>query len=88
MTRSSETSKPNRRLFGQMALGAGAVAVSAPAFAQSMPEVRWRCASSFPKSLDTIYGGADMICRRIAEITDGKVTPNDFVLTAQSEAAA
>ncbi len=26
--------------------------------------------------------------RRIAEITDGKVTPNDFVLSAQPEAAA
>ena len=72
MTRSSDSSKPNRRLFGQMALGAGAVAVSAPALAQSMPEVRWRCASSFPKSLDTIYGGAEVIAKRVAALTEDK----------------
>ena len=33
--------------------------LAAPSIAQTqgLPEVRWRCASSFPKSLDTIYGG-------------------------------
>ena len=40
--------------------GAAAAASSlpAPAIAQSQPEIRWRLASSFPKSLDTIYVGA------------------------------
>ena len=33
---------------------------SAPAFAQGAPEVKWRLASSFPKSLDTIYGAAEV----------------------------
>ena len=37
-----------------------------------MPEVRWRCASSFPKSLDTIYGGADVIAKRVAALTEDK----------------
>ena len=78
MTRSSDSSKPNRRLFGQMALGAGAVAVSAPAVAQSMPEVRWRCASSFPKSLDTIYGGAEVIAKRVAALTEDKFQIRTF----------
>ena len=36
-------------------------ASSAPVFAQSAPEVKWRMASSFPKSLDTIFGAADTI---------------------------
>jgi len=63
----------NRRKF-LAAAGAGAVAapLAAPAIAQSLPEVRWRCASSFPKSLDTIYGGAEVIARRVSAITGGK----------------
>ncbi|WP_207481733.1 TRAP transporter substrate-binding protein [Arenibaculum pallidiluteum] len=51
---------------------AGAGTVAAPAIAQSAPEIQWRLASSFPKSLDTIYGGADTIARHVAEATDGK----------------
>ncbi|MEO5337653.1 MAG: TRAP transporter substrate-binding protein [Magnetospirillum sp. WYHS-4] len=62
-----------RREFLKTAgLGVAASAVAAPAIAQSMPEVKWRCASSFPKSLDTIYGGADTISKRVAAATDGK----------------
>ena len=45
---------------------------SAPAFAQGSPEVKWRLASSFPKSLDTIYGGAVTISQRVAAVTGGK----------------
>lgn len=45
---------------------------SAPAFAQAAPEVKWRLASSFPKSLDTIYGGAVTISERVASATNNK----------------
>ena len=45
---------------------------SAPAFAQGSPEVKWRLASSFPKSLDTLYGGAETISKRVAAVTGGK----------------
>jgi len=45
---------------------------SAPAFAQAAPEVKWRLASSFPKSLDTIYGGAVTISERVAKSTNNK----------------
>ena len=38
---------------------AGTTAVAAPAIAQSAPTIRWRLTSSFPKSLDTIYGGGE-----------------------------
>jgi TRAP-type mannitol/chloroaromatic compound transport system substrate-binding protein len=52
--------------------GAAAGALASPAVAESMPEINWRCASSFPKSLDTIYGGAEEVARRVKEATDGK----------------
>ena len=38
---------------------AGASALAAPAIAQEMPTVTWRVTSSFPKSLDTIFGAAE-----------------------------
>ncbi|MGQ9367667.1 TRAP transporter substrate-binding protein [Azospirillum sp. A39] len=52
--------------------GLGAAALAAPALAQGAPEVTWRLASSYPKSLDTIYGGVELIARRVAEATDGR----------------
>jgi hypothetical protein len=50
-----------RRKFLKAA-GVGTVAAAAfpmPAIAQSNPQIKWRLTSSFPKSLDTIYGGAE-----------------------------
>ena len=62
-----------RRQFLQVAsAGAAASAVAMPAVAQSNPEVKWRLASSFPKSLDTIYGGAEIMAKMVSELTDGK----------------
>ncbi|WP_315705192.1 MULTISPECIES: TRAP transporter substrate-binding protein [unclassified Bradyrhizobium] len=55
------------------AAGAAATAaVASPAIAQSMPEIKWRLTSSFPKSLDTIYGGAEYMAKQVAEMTDNK----------------
>jgi len=54
------------------AAGAAATAVASPAIAQSMPEIKWRLTSSFPKSLDTIYGGAEQLSKQVAEMTDNK----------------
>ena len=51
---------------------AAAGALAAPAVAQSMPEVKWRMASSFPKSLDTIYGAGEFFAKRVAALTDNK----------------
>ncbi len=52
---------------------AGAAAtIAAPAIAQSLPSVKWRLTSSFPKSLDTIYGGADTLANRVRALTGGK----------------
>ena len=33
--------------------------------------VIWRCTSSFPRSLDTLYGGAEVVAERVAAMTDG-----------------
>ncbi len=63
----------NRRKFlaaGGVGLAAGTIA--APAIAQSMPTLNWRMACSWPKSLDTLFGGAEYMCKRIAEMTDNK----------------
>ncbi|MCC7326100.1 MAG: TRAP transporter substrate-binding protein [Burkholderiales bacterium] len=51
---------------------------SAPVFAQSQPEVKWRLASSFPKALDTLYGGALTISERCASATGGKFQIQTF----------
>jgi TRAP-type mannitol/chloroaromatic compound transport system substrate-binding protein len=64
-----------RRKFINTA-GAGMAGIlaagTAPAFAQAAPEIKWRLASSFPKSLDTIYGAADVVSKRVAAATNNK----------------
>ncbi len=54
------------------ATGAAVAAVASPAIAQSSPEIKWRMTSSFPKSLDTIYGGGEHFVKQVAEMTDNK----------------
>src|SRR5207245_9957224 len=54
------------------AAGAAATAVASPAIAQTSPEIKWRLTSSFPKSLDTIFGGAEQVSKYVAEMTDSK----------------
>lgn len=65
-----------REFIKKAGLGLATVAgtAAAPAIAQDQAPstVKWRLASSFPKSLDTIYGGAEVLAKRIAELTDGK----------------
>ena len=62
-----------RRQFLTAGAGlAAATAVAAPAIAQSAPEVKWRLTSSFPKSLDTIYGASEILAKYVSEATDGK----------------
>ncbi|MEO8487027.1 MAG: twin-arginine translocation signal domain-containing protein, partial [Betaproteobacteria bacterium] len=62
-----------RRSFLKNTGMAGILAAgSAPAFAQGSPTIKWRCASSFPKSLDTIYGAAETAAKTVSDITGGK----------------
>jgi TRAP-type mannitol/chloroaromatic compound transport system substrate-binding protein len=61
-------------LAGTAAAGMAAAASSfpKPAIAQAMPELKWRLTSSFPKSLDTIYGAAQVFAKSVAEMTDNR----------------
>ncbi len=61
-----------RKFLKAAGIGAAATTIAAPAIAQSNPEIKWRCASSFPKSLDAIYGAAEYTAKRVSEITEGK----------------
>jgi len=61
-----------RQFIKATGLGVAASAVAAPAIAQSMPSIKWRMTASWPKSLDTLYGGAEMMCKSVAEATDNK----------------
>ena len=62
-----------------MSLGAGAgIGVATNVFAASSPnihtgnkKVHWRMTSSFPKSLDTIYGAAEYMAQEVETMTDG-----------------
>ena len=52
---------------------AGLFAGALPAaMAGDLPEIGWRLASSFPKSLDTIFGAAETMAKRVAQITGGR----------------
>jgi TRAP-type mannitol/chloroaromatic compound transport system substrate-binding protein len=57
---------------------AGAATVAAPAIAQSMPEIKWRMTTSWPKSLDTLHGGAEMMAKMVGEATDNKFQIQTF----------
>ncbi|MCE5974583.1 TRAP transporter substrate-binding protein [Sinirhodobacter sp. WL0062] len=51
---------------------AAAASVASPALAEDLPEVTWRLTSSFPKSLDTIYGAAETMAKYVSDMTGGK----------------
>ena len=63
----------NRRKLLKAAGAAVATgAVAAPAIAQSTPALRWRLTTSFPKTLDTLYGACEMFAKAIGELSDQK----------------
>ncbi|HVL09232.1 MAG TPA: TRAP transporter substrate-binding protein [Burkholderiaceae bacterium] len=45
---------------------------AAPSVITGNPAIEWRLASSFPKSIDTIYGTAELFANRVKSLTDGK----------------
>src|SRR5213595_2458348 len=55
-----------------LAAGTAMIPSLSRAQAASLPEVKWRLASSFPKSLDTIYGASEQMAKRVAAATGGK----------------
>src|SRR5690349_12494792 len=68
-----------RRQFLKAAgLGVAASAVAAPAIAQSMPTIKWRMPASWPKSLDTLWGGCEVMAKAVGEATDNKFQIQTF----------
>ena len=70
-TGEATTIKRRDVLTAGLALAAGST-LAAPAIAQTQPSIRWRLTSSFPKSLETIYGGGEFFAERVNKLTDGK----------------
>jgi TRAP-type mannitol/chloroaromatic compound transport system substrate-binding protein len=63
-----------RRAFLERAVvGAAATALAGPAIAQTGTPVRWRLATSWPKSLDTVHGTVDAMSQRVGQLTDKKL---------------
>jgi len=67
-----------RQFIATLGAGAAASTIAAPAIAQSSPEIKWRLTSSFPKSLDTLWGGAETFCKAVAEATDNRFQIQPF----------
>jgi len=68
-----------RRQFLKAAgVGVAATAIAKPAIAQTNPAIKWRLTSSFPKSLDTLYGAMETIARFVAESTDNQFQMQTF----------
>ncbi|KQU73675.1 MULTISPECIES: TRAP transporter substrate-binding protein [unclassified Rhizobacter] len=62
-----------RRSFIRQTGLAGVLAAGiAPAVVHAQQALRWRLASSFPKSLDTIYGGGEVFAKKVGEMSGGK----------------
>ena len=62
-----------RRSFIRQTGLAGVLAAGvAPAVVHAQANIRWRLASSFPKSLDTIFGGAEVFAKKVNDMTGGK----------------
>src|ERR1700758_2366571 len=73
-----ENSMKRREFLKVAGVGAAGTAIAAPAIAQSMPELKWRLTASWPKSLDTLYGGCEYFVKRVAEVTDNKFQIQPF----------
>jgi TRAP-type mannitol/chloroaromatic compound transport system substrate-binding protein len=62
-----------RRSFVRSAGLAGVLAAgAAPAIVHAQANIRWRLASSFPKSLDTIFGAAEVFAKKVKDMSGGK----------------
>lgn len=66
-----------RKFLKTAGLGVAASALAAPALAQS-GEIHWRLTTSWPKSLDTVYGGVEYLCKRVADMSGNKFQIRPF----------
>lgn len=62
-----------RRFMVAAAAGlAGGAAAPTGLHAETEPDVVWRLTSSFPKTLDLMYGGAETFARTVSDLTGGR----------------
>src|SRR3954466_16125825 len=61
-----------RRSLIKQAGIAGVLAAGVAPAVHAQAAVRWRLASSFPKSLDTLYGGAEVFAKAVRTMSGGK----------------
>lgn len=61
-----------RNVLKSLAVASASLPLAAPALAQGAPKVTWKLTSSFPKSLDLIYGAAISLAQRVSDATDGQ----------------
>src|SRR6478609_10599384 len=66
----------SRRNFARLAATSGVAAVASPAIAQAA--IKWRLASSFPKSLEGLWGASPTLAKYVNEMSDGKFTIDPF----------
>jgi TRAP-type mannitol/chloroaromatic compound transport system substrate-binding protein len=67
-----------RQFIGAAGIGLASAVIAKPAIAQSMPELKWRCTSSFPKSLDILYGACEIFAKAVAETSDNRFQIQTF----------
>ena len=72
-----------RELLSNLTIGASAATVLAACnqsnnnsnlSSGSLPNIKWQMVTSWPKSLDTIFGGAQTVCDRVSAMTGGRFT--------------
>ena len=61
-----------RKFITAAAGGLAAGTLAAPAIAQTTDTVKWRLTTSWPKSLDTMFGSNEAFAKRVSDLTDGK----------------
>jgi len=66
----------SRRNLVRFAASSGAVAVSSPAIAQGL--IKWRLASSFPKSIELLWGAGPTLAKFVNDMSGGKFTIETF----------
>src|SRR5262249_18559404 len=76
--RSRRVTMQGRALLMRAGEGVAAARVARPAIAQTRDPVRRRLATSWPKSLDTLYGSVEAMCQRVGQLTDRKFQIQSF----------
>ena len=64
----------DRRSIIKKAGLAGVLAAGMAPAVHAQSTMRWRLASSFPKSLDTLFGTAEVFAKKVGELSGGKFT--------------